>query len=131
MVVVMRRDPTLTSAEIVDESWMTLLSAIEQLPGTSTIVEIMAIVCRGARELSRADGITFVLRDGELCYYADEDAISPLWKGNRFPMSACISGWCMLHRQTAVIPDIYGDPRIPHDAYRPTFVKSLVMVPVR
>lgn len=27
--------------------------------------------------------------------------------------------------------DIYQDPRIPHDAYRPTFVKSLVMVPIR
>jgi signal transduction histidine kinase len=29
------------------------------------------------------------------------------------------------------IEDIYQDPRIPADAYRPTFVKSLVMVPVR
>ncbi len=37
----------------------------------------------------------------------------------------------MLNRQIAVIPDIYLDPRIPHEAYRPTFVKSLVMVPVR
>lgn len=46
-------------------------------------------------------------------------------------MSACISGWAMLHRQQAVIEDIYADPRIPADAYRPTFVKSLVMVPIR
>jgi len=30
-----------------------------------------------------------------------------------------------------VIPDIYSDDRIPYDAYRPTFVKSLLMVPVR
>ena len=37
----------------------------------------------------------------------------------------------MLNRQHVVIPDIYSDDRIPHDAYRPTFVKSLVMVPVR
>ncbi|CAK0768110.1 hypothetical protein WCLP8_410006 [uncultured Gammaproteobacteria bacterium] len=29
------------------------------------------------------------------------------------------------------IPDIFLDSRIPHDACRPTFVKSLVMVPVR
>jgi two-component sensor histidine kinase len=36
----------------------------------------------------------------------------------------------MLNNQTAVIPDIYQDDRIPHDAYRPTFVKSLVMTPV-
>jgi response regulator RpfG family c-di-GMP phosphodiesterase len=72
-----------------------------------------------------------VLRDGEFCFYADEDAIAPLWKGQRFPMEACISGWAMLNRRTAAIEDIYADPRIPHDAYRPTFVKSLVMVPIR
>jgi light-regulated signal transduction histidine kinase (bacteriophytochrome) len=37
----------------------------------------------------------------------------------------------MLNRQPVVIEDIYADHRIPHDAYRPTFVKSLVMVPIR
>lgn len=42
----------------------------------------------------------------------------------RFPgMSACISGWAMLHRRSAVVPDIYADSRIPADAYRPTFVR--------
>jgi light-regulated signal transduction histidine kinase (bacteriophytochrome) len=46
-------------------------------------------------------------------------------------MSACISGWSMLNRQPAVIEDIYADSRVPSDAYRPTFVKSLVMVPIR
>jgi len=93
--------------------------------------EIMATVRGRMRQLLGADGLTFVLRDGDKCYYADEDAISPLWKGQRFPLSACISGWAMLHRQTAVIEDIYADDRIPHAAYRPTFVKSLVMTPVR
>jgi signal transduction histidine kinase len=29
------------------------------------------------------------------------------------------------------IPDIYADARVPHHVYRPTFVKSLAMVPVR
>jgi signal transduction histidine kinase len=37
----------------------------------------------------------------------------------------------MLHREIVVVPDIYLDARIPHEFYRPTFVKSLVMVPVR
>lgn len=84
-----------------------------------------------ARALSGADGITVVLRDGDFCHYLDEDAIGPLWKGRRFPLETCISGWAMLNGKTAVIPDIYVDDRIPHDAYRPTFVKSLVMTPVR
>jgi signal transduction histidine kinase len=37
----------------------------------------------------------------------------------------------MLNRQAVVIEDIYPDERIPHDAYRTTFVKSLVMMPIR
>jgi len=36
----------------------------------------------------------------------------------------------MMNNQTAVIPDVFADPRIPHDLYRKTFVKSLVMAPV-
>ncbi len=67
---------------------------------------------------------------GKRCYYLDEDANAPLWKGSRFPLDSCISGWVILRGQIAVIPDIYSDARIPHAAYRPTFVKSLAMVPV-
>ncbi len=108
-----------------------LVQAVQELSLVRTVPAIQEIVRRAAREIAGSDGATFVLRDGDKCHYADEDAISPLWKGQRFPMSACISGWVMLNAQPAVLPDIYADPRIPADAYRPTFVKSLVMVPIR
>jgi signal transduction histidine kinase len=108
-----------------------LVAAIQRLSMARSIAHIQEIVRSAARSLTGADGATFVLRDGTRCYYADEDAISPLWKGQRFPMSTCISGWAMLNRRPAVIEDIYVDARIPHDAYRPTFVKSLLMVPIR
>lgn len=108
-----------------------LVQAVQELSLARDLNAIMAVVRRAARELTGADGATFVLRDGDQCYYAEENAIAPLWKGQRFPMSACISGWAMLHRQPAVIEDIYADARIPADAYRPTFVQSLVMVPIR
>lgn len=108
-----------------------LVAAVQELSLVRTLPSVQEIVRRTARAIAGADGATFVLRDGDKCHYADEDAISPLWKGQRFPMSACISGWAMLNSQAAVIPDIYQDPRIPADAYRPTFVKSLVMVPIR
>lgn len=108
-----------------------LVAAIQRLSLARSIEDIQEIVRSAARRLTGADGATFVLREGEHCYYADEDAISPLWKGQRFPLSACISGWAMLNRQPAVIEDIYSDERIPHDAYRPTFVQSLAMVPIR
>jgi len=108
-----------------------LVGAIQRLSLARSLLEIQEIVRTSARRLTGADGATFVLRDGGRCYYADEDAISPLWKGQRFPMHTCISGWTMLNRRPAVIEDIYADARIPHEAYRPTFVKSLAIVPIR
>src|SRR3989442_6520243 len=80
--------------------------------------------------LSGADGATLVLRDGDDCYYADEDAIAALWKGGRVPLNACISGWVMANKQPVAIEDVYADPRIAANVYRPTFVQSLVVVPV-
>ncbi len=107
-----------------------LVSVVRRLCVAKSVAEVMETVVHPARALLGAGGVTFVLRDGDFCHYAEEDAISPLWKGKRFPLDACISGWCMKEARPAVIPDIYQDPRIPHDAYRPTFVRSLAMVPV-
>jgi len=109
----------------------TLLTAVSDLSSAHDLPSVTAIVRVAARALTRADGVTFVLKEQDHCFYADEDAVSPLWKGRRFPLQTCISGWVMRHRTPVAIRDIYQDDRIPHDAYRPTFVKSLLMVPVR
>jgi GAF domain-containing protein len=87
------------------------MAIMRRLSVAHSLSEIMEVVTQAARILIGADGITFVLRDQDRCYYAEEDAISPLWKGKRFPMSACISGWCMIERKPAVIGNIYEDPR--------------------
>jgi diguanylate cyclase (GGDEF)-like protein len=108
-----------------------LVKAVQELSLARDLPTVQRVVRTTARELTGADGATFVLRDVDRCYYADEDAIAPLWKGRRFPMQMCISGWVMNHRESVVIPDIYQDERIPAEAYRPTFVKSLAMVPIR
>ncbi|MBC8024421.1 MAG: GAF domain-containing sensor histidine kinase [Steroidobacteraceae bacterium] len=108
-----------------------LLDAVTALASARDEASVCAIVRRAARELTAADGVTFVLRQGGFCYYADEDAIAPLWKGRRFPLESCISGWVMLNKKYTAIADIYNDERVPHAAYRPTFVKSLLMMPVR
>ena len=108
-----------------------LLGAVRDLSSARTLDDVMQTVRLAARELTGADGVSFVLRDGDHCYYAEENAIAPLWKGKRFPAASCVSGWAMLHRREVVIPDVFADPRVPADAYRPTFVKSLAMVPVR
>jgi diguanylate cyclase (GGDEF)-like protein len=122
----------MTSAtEASSDSTELLIDAIQRLALATTLDDVVEIVRVTARRLTGADGATFVLRDGDQCYYVDESAISPLWRGMRMPLESCLSGWSMLNKQTAVIEDIYADSRVPHDTYRPTFVKSLVMVPIR
>ncbi|HEY9217558.1 MAG TPA: HWE histidine kinase domain-containing protein [Phenylobacterium sp.] len=74
--------------------------------------------------------MTVVARQGSLCHYLADDSANALWPDQRFPMETCISGWAMLNAAPAVVPDIYEDARIPHEVYRPTFVRSLVMTPI-
>lgn len=108
-----------------------LVAAVKDLSSARSLAEIAAIVRSAARAINGADGATFILMEEDMCHYVDEDAIAPLWKGHRFPAAACIGGWVVQHKTAAVIEDIHADARVPTDAYQPTFVKSLVMVPVR
>jgi GAF domain-containing protein len=105
--------------------------AIQMLQDADSVDEIQLILKGSARAGVDAQGVSIVRLDDGHCHYADEDAMSPLWKGQRFPVNRCISGWAMLHGQTVVVPDIGVDTRIPQEAYRPTFVRSLAMVPIR
>ena len=105
--------------------------ALDMLDEAKTVEDVQTALRCSARAAVQAQGMTVVqLEDGE-CHYTDEDAMSPLWKGQRFPATSCISGWAMLHDRTVVIADIRTDDRIPQAAYRPTFVRSLLMVPIR
>jgi GAF domain-containing protein len=102
---------------------------LQRLADARSIDDITRLLRWHARPLIGSDGIALILRDGDLCHYVEEDAIGPLWKGKKFPMAACISGWSMLKRQTVRIADIAIDRRIPQDLYAGTFVRSLVMTP--
>ena len=94
----------------------------------------VAVVCdvakRTARQVTGAQGATFVLAEGDRCFYVDEDAIAPLWRGQRFPMTECISGWAMMHAEQVAIREVRRDPRVPLAAYAPTFVHGMLMTPV-
>ena len=107
-----------------------LPTVLETLRHAPTNQHVMDVVRTVARALIQSDGISFIRREQDYCYYAEEDAVGALWKGQRFPMEACVSGWVMRHGVPAVIPDIFDDPRVPVDVYRPTFVKSMAMMPV-
>ena len=108
-----------------------LVTTVQELSLSRNLQTLTYVVGKAARKCTGADGVTVVLNENDQCYYADEDAIAPLWKGQRFPIHSCISGWVMINKLPTVIKDIYQDSRIPQDVYAKTFVKSLAMVPVR
>ncbi|MDF0541661.1 response regulator [Sphingobium sp. H39-3-25] len=110
--------------------WARAAEAIESLSGARNLDDIVEILRSSARRIVGADGIAIVLRDGEQCHYIAEDAMEPLWAGQRFPAETCVSGWAMRHGETASIPDVFIDRRVPQDAYRQTFVRSMLMVPI-
>jgi hypothetical protein len=89
-----------------DEQVWELVDAVQKLSFARSVADVQDVVRRAARRLTGADGATFILREGDFCFYADEDAIAPLWKGSRFPMEDCVSGWAMLNRRPIVIDDI-------------------------
>ena len=108
----------------------TLTVVLQQLTTAPDVARVREVVRNVARKLVGSDGVSIVVRYGDRCCYVEEDAIGPLWKGQQFAMSSCVSGWVMLNATAAVIPDVYSDPRVPSDVYRETFVMSMAMVPV-
>lgn len=124
----LRNSPNLGSGDRT--AMQRLVVAGRDLAAARDVDAVAETVRHAARELVGADGATFVLRDSRHCFCVAEDAIEPLWRGQRFPLEACISGWAMINQEQVAIADIYLDARIPHNAYRPTSVQSLVMTPV-
>lgn len=107
------------------------ISAVQQLALATTRQQVIETLATSARSLIGADGTTVVFRDGDKCFYVHEDAMAPLFAPGRFPIKACVSGWVMENAKPAIIDDVYTDARVPIEVYRPTFVKSMGMVPIR
>jgi hypothetical protein len=108
-----------------------LVEAVHALSLAASSDEVIAILKEAACALTRGDGASVVLRDGDWAYFAADDALGPSWRGRRFPVSAYLSGWVMRRRQAAVVPEAVLDPRVPHELYRGTYVQSLAVVPIR
>jgi response regulator RpfG family c-di-GMP phosphodiesterase len=104
---------------------------VQRLSLARSLDEIQEIVRGAARSLTGADGAALVIRTGDSCYYAAEDAVTPLWHGRLLPLRGCVAGWAMLNRRPAAIEDIHADQRIPKEVYRPALVKSVAVVPIR
>ena len=123
-----------TPIKTADDSRATLnqlVGAVNELSEAADMGEVRSVVSAAARNLTGADGAAFMVRDGKQCFYAEEDAIEPLWKGRYFPIDECISGWVMVYRQAVAVSDIDLDERLRPETYGATFVKSMAMVPIR
>lgn len=107
-----------------------LLVAARDLATVRDVATIAGITCAAARELTAADGTTFVLREGDRCVCVDERGLAPLWKGRAFPLASSVSGWVMTNAEAAVIPDVFGDRRVPLEVCSATPVRSVVVVPL-
>lgn len=118
------------SATIRFKRWRLLSAATRRLGEAGTLDGILEILRISARAILQSDGVAVVRREDDMVHYVGEDAIAPLWSGQRFPMATCISGVAMLERRMIVIPDIRLDPRVPLNAYLSTFVASMAMAPI-
>ena len=113
-----------------DEQRAQLTEAMTALACARSLDKMIDILRRSARAIAGAEGITVIRRIGDRVSYIAEDALQPLWTGQDFAIEACVSGIAILEKRPIVIPDIYADSRVPHDAYRPTFVRSMAMYPI-
>jgi GAF domain-containing protein len=110
--------------------WKYLTNALDQLGRAGSADDALEILREHARTITQADGVCVIRREADEVHYVGEDAIAPLWTGQRFPIEQCISGLAILEREPIVIPDIRTDPRVPLNAYLATFVASMAMFPL-
>lgn len=110
--------------------WRLLSAATNRLTQATSLDDVLEILRSSARAALRSDGVTVIRREGDEVLYVGEDAIAPLWSGQRFPIRSCVSGLAMLERQLIVIPDIHADTRVPLNAYLSTFVSSMAVAPI-
>jgi signal transduction histidine kinase len=107
-----------------------LVHVVQELSIARDLPTIFAIARRAARELTGADVAAIVLRDGDACYFADEDAVAPPWRDRRFALDRCFAGHAIRDRATVVVDDVARDDRAVDDPYR-SAVTSLAIVPIR
>jgi len=75
-------------------------------------------------------GVSLALVDDDQIFHADEDRIAPVWAGQRYPLTECLTSWALLHDQPVLINDIELDERVPDGAYRSVEVRSMLAVPI-
>jgi GAF domain-containing protein len=110
--------------------WQLMSAAVAEMSTAQSLEDILETLRSSARSILGSDGVAVIRRDDDSVHYVGEDAIAPLWSGQRFAIESCISGIAMLERRIIVIPDIHRDSRVPLNAYLSTFVSSMAVAPI-
>lgn len=108
-----------------------LLTVLSDVSHIKVYEDITSTLKTAAKRLIHCDASSIIIRVDEDCHYIDEDSEQPLWKGMRFPLNNCITGWAILNGSTAIIPDIYDDARVPAELYRHTSIQSMMVAPLK
>ena len=89
-----------------------LVAATCRIAEATDLDAVIAALRDTARGVVGSDGITIVQRDGDEVVYVTEDAISPLWAGQRFRSGFVSAAWRSRRARAIVIPDILQDRRV-------------------
>lgn len=108
-----------------------LTHALQALAVVRGREDLARVVRRAIRDMTQADAVSFVLHDGTPCHDVDEEAAPSPWSGREEALETCISALVMAQGEGVIIDDLADDSRVPWELCRETFVKSLVMVPLR
>jgi GAF domain-containing protein len=112
------------------ERYRLLTESNHRLAEAHSLLAVLETLRVQARAIANCDGVAVVRRVGDEVEYVGEDAIAPLWTGQRFPIAQCVTGLAILAEAPIVIPDIRADPRVPLGAYLSTFVRSMAAFPL-
>ena len=104
--------------------------AMARVAAATDIAGLIDALRDTARAVVVADGISIARRDGETVVYENEDAVGPLWTGQRFSIGDCVGGIAIRAKATIVVPDILTDHSIPQNVYLATFVRSMAVAPI-
>jgi diguanylate cyclase (GGDEF)-like protein len=106
------------------------LDVISDITHVDNFQDFQKFLKKAAIQLTASDATSLILRQGEHCFYLDEESSTPLWKGMSFPLSNCISGWSILNSETVAIKNIFRDKRVPAKLYSDKNIQSLLVVPI-
>lgn len=91
---------------------------------------IMRVVTRYAMELSGATGASISVRDGDEVYLPVNEGFTSMWEDARFPITATLSGQCLLTGQQYYLPDVDLASPEASEIARTAQVRTFLSVPL-